>query len=1504
MKIVLMKSEKLENFVLPKNIYGNYWIFDYDNDNKKRNLVNIEGVDNKWVLKSNFEVKVYVNDTLLESVILDDYCFYKLKLGNETIILYTEPIIDNSFVKLKINKNPIYIGSNDNISYKLLKEKNLCLDYKDNYYVITDLKKTGLLYVNDIKVESSKLKYGDVIFICGLKIIVMKNYIYVNNLRNLVIYDNSFAKIEEVRTNLEIDNYDEDVNIKPIYSKDDYFYKSPRFKTISEKEKINIDAPPTKVQNREMPAIYSIGPMVTMSLTSVVFALSAINNMSKNGNLWTVIPSIVTAFAMITSCLLWPSLIKKYEKNQIIKNEKKRQQKYREYIDSKRSKINMLIKMQAQVLRDNYLSPKECSEIILNKKSTLWNREIKDDDFLSLRVGMGTRPLDVDINYREEDFMMEDDDLKTLAFELVNETRNLENVPISYSFKDKFISGIVGKEETNKDFLDMLILQLVTFYSYDEVKLVLLTNEKKSYKWDYLKDVPHIFSNDKQTRFFGTNTNSKKEISLYLERILKERESMDIYSKTDTPYKELKPYYVIISDDYDGIRSLEIVKDILSSKKNCGFSLIILDDKLSELPNECENFISVAQKTSGIFTSEVSSTTQQEFDADFIGDIDIDKCFYNLANIPVELANDESNLPKTISFLEMYNVGMVEQLNILNRYKNNDSVNNLAVPVGVDKLGELLYLDLHEKAHGPHGLIAGMTGSGKSEFIITYILSMAVNYSPNDVAFVLIDYKGGGLAGAFYNKETNLKLPHLAGTITNLDIADMNRSLVSIQSELRRRQAIFNEVRDKFLESTIDIYKYQTLFKEGKVSEPLPHLIIICDEFAELKANQPDFMDQLISTARIGRSLGVHLILATQKPSGVVNDQIWSNSKFRVCLKVQEKQDSIEMIKVPDAANIKDVGRFYLQVGYNELFILGQSAWAGAKYYPTEKLKKKIDTSINIIGDIGNIVKSIDKPRDVISSNGEEITNILKYIISSCNGVSAKKLWLDKISGIIYINDLVNKYNHIESPYNFNPIIGEYDDPSNQKQGLLSFNLSDLSSYIVYGIPGSGKELLLSTLIYSLITNHSPEEINMYIMDFGTESLKLYKDAPQVGDVISIWEDEKIDKLFQMFEKIIEERKKLFADYSGDYNGYVKNSSNKLPLILFILNNYDNFIETYENYFERLTSLVREGVKYGIVSFVTSTSPNNIRYRLKQNFKNEIVLELTNYEEYYNVFGRFDKIELSKNKGRGLIKLDEVYEFQTAYPCNEDNFGDMVRELCVSLNKKYFYKAPKIAVLPDFVGVDYIKNYIKDLSNVPVGVNKQTLDIETLNLINKGVSIITGQDINMLKPFVSGLRDTIKMISNTEVIVLDGEELLSNSYTSGYDELIDKMYSIFSKKDFTKNYVCILFGLDNIVSKLKKDTLDKFNSLLDIDNDLKNLSFIFVDAFGKLKKHEYEAWYKNNVNNNNGIWIGNGIVNQYTIMLNKITKEHRDDIPNGFGFVVRNGKTTLVKLVESGENYE
>ena len=219
-----------------------------------------------------------------------------------------------------------------------------------------------------------------------------------------------------------------------------------------------------------------------------------------------------------------------------------------------------------------------------------------------------------------------------------------------------------------------------------------------------------------------------------------------------------------------------------------------------------------------------------------------------------------AQIPESITFFEMYQVEHPEELDIAKRWKKNHAAKSLAVPLGVRAKEDYVNLNLHEKAHGPHGLVAGTTGSGKSEIIQSYILSLAVNYHPYEVAFLLIDYKGGGMAGLFRN------LPHLLGTITNLDGAQSMRAMASIKSELARRQKIFSSY------DVNHINAYHKLFQNGEAKEPLPHLFIISDEFAELKKEQPDFMTELVSAARIGRSLGVHLILATQKPTGVVDD--------------------------------------------------------------------------------------------------------------------------------------------------------------------------------------------------------------------------------------------------------------------------------------------------------------------------------------------------------------------------------------------------------------------------------------------------------------------------------------------------------------------------------------------------------------------------------------------------------------------------------------------------------
>ena len=232
-------------------------------------------------------------------------------------------------------------------------------------------------------------------------------------------------------------------------------------------------------------------------------------------------------------------------------------------------------------------------------------------------------------------------------------------------------------------------------------------------------------------------------------------------------------------------------------------------------------------------------------------------------------------------------------------------------------------------------------------------------------------------------------LPHLMGAITNLDGAASARALASIQAELKKRQAMFGQY------GVNHINGYTKLYNKGKVttdpeekaalpSRPIPHLFLISDEFAELKANEPEFMAELVSVARIGRSLGVHLILATQKPSGVVDDQIWSNSRFKLALKVANEGDSNEIIKTPDAAHIVEPGRAYLQVGNNEIYELFQSAWSGPDYDPDKTVEEKVDDRVWLINQLGQyelLTLDSDDDDEVVVDKKDDLPTELRAIV-------------------------------------------------------------------------------------------------------------------------------------------------------------------------------------------------------------------------------------------------------------------------------------------------------------------------------------------------------------------------------------------------------------------------------------------------------------------------------------------------------------------------------------------
>src|SRR5690625_4735307 len=280
------------------------------------------------------------------------------------------------------------------------------------------------------------------------------------------------------------------------------------------------------------------------------------------------------------------------------------------------------------------------------------------------------------------------------------------------------------------------------------------------------------------------------------------------------------------------------------------------------LQEHFKTVVDIKDRTTGNIILEEGELVNKRFIPDHFP-INFDKEDVSRGLAPLNHVQSLKNsIPESVTFLEMYGIEKVEELSLAQRWSQNETYKSMAVPLGLRGKDDIVALNLHEKAHGPHGLVAGTTGSGKSEIIQSYILSLAVNFHPHEVAFLLIDYKGGGMANLFKD------LPHLLGAITNLDGAQSMRALASIKAELQRRQRIFGE------HDVNHINQYQKLVKQGEAEEPMPHLFLISDEFAELKSEQPEFMKELVSTARIGRSLGIHLILATQKPSGVVDDQI------------------------------------------------------------------------------------------------------------------------------------------------------------------------------------------------------------------------------------------------------------------------------------------------------------------------------------------------------------------------------------------------------------------------------------------------------------------------------------------------------------------------------------------------------------------------------------------------------------------------------------------------------
>ncbi len=1527
MKIYISDKKNLKSYTLPSKIEDSF-VINYTSDSGVLEKITLTAEGNKWSISSSYDIKIFKNGVEVTKDFLDNYCFYQVKFSDleEMIMLYCFDIPIKYYDYDLGNKDTISLGRQSaDILYDnaYIANPHFVVSRYNNQWIFKDQNNDSIItFINNKREHSRVLSLGDVIFTNGLKIIWMDTFIRISNPANKVKTtlqpykgfammgsENKFTPVKETE------------KLITLYGDNDVFFHKPRTKNYITWMKVNISPPPPS-QKSEGPSLFlTMGTSLIMGVSSTITSVVAIFNMAKGETTaLRFITQLLICVSMILGSLLLPVIMNIYNKRRQSKLEKKRVKIYSNYLNEKKIAIEDELKKQHDILFKNNLSIDELLNIIASKNNNLiWNREIVDADFLTLRLGIGNRNALIQINTPSDEFNLDEiDKLKKESLELANHSILMENVPITISLADNKILPLIISDDFayRKQFIDGLMLQLFTYHSGMDLKIIVFTDDDNKDDWNYLKFLSHCYSKDRKVHFFATNEDEIKNISYYLEKEYIDRLENISSNKSDVDrkitieddskvYKNFDKYYLIITDQFIKINKYSIIKRILNSTMNLGFSLLFIEPTMKNIPSQSASFVEVSA-SGGSVSDKNENGASISFQPEIIK-TSILPYSSIIANIPIDTLKDAQTLPTMVTFLEMYQVGKIEQLNILNRWQKNDPVVSLHTPIGINEEGKLFELDLHEKFQGPHGLIAGATGSGKSEFIITFILSLAVNYHPYEVQFVLIDYKGGGLAGAFENRETGVKIPHLAGTITNLDTSEMNRTLVSIKSELKRRQRMFNEARDALNESTVDIYKYQRFYRDGKVSEPISHLFIISDEFAELKAQQPEFMDELISTSRIGRSLGVHLILATQKPSGVVNDQIWSNSRFKVCLKVQTAEDSMELLKRKEAASIKETGRFYLQVGYNESFELGQSAWAGAKYIPTDRIIKNINDSIDFITNTGEVIKNINETAKTEQSQqlGDQLTNIVKtlYNLAIRENITFKQLWLPSIPPEIYLSNLFEKYNYNATPYIIDPLIGEYDVPANQYQNKLTIDLTHNGNLLIYGIAGSGKENLITTLIYSICLYHSPDEVNFYILDFGAEILKIFSSMPHVGDVVLSDDKEKIKSCFLMLEREMNRRKELFSEYGGSYVSYIQQSKEKLPLIVTVLNGYEAFMENCGQFNDYLSHLLRECNKYGIVFIMTAVASNSVNNRIAQSFTNRIALQLSDNFDYVYLLGAPHGLTPAKYFGRGIVAMNgTAFEFQSALIYIKNQINDTIKNTIEQLKQSYPNKASHIPIIPKVVNSDTMLPYVETIWNVPIGINTYTGEVERYNFASKKITMVLGKSTIITTGFLTNLVSILSSIPDIRLKIFDfsGSLSPSNEYDYFNGDFTKNISNINkAEKDSKLRSIYLMVGISYIYDKVLDEGLKELSKIFNSIDKFENSHFIFVDNYPSYRKITKEAWYDSAVDKENSIWVGQGIELQNVISINKLSKSDINDVANGTLFRISNGNYQVVKGLDN-----
>ena len=1051
------------------------------------------------------------------------------------------------------------------------------------------------------------------------------------------------------------------------------FNRSPRIDVYFVGEELEAPEPPEPARAQRIPFIPALAPLV---MGGVMYLIT--------GSKYSVI------FMMLSPVMLLGNY---FENRRVTKRAYKQDvEMFEQSLAALVAKLRVLQDEERAVRRQEHPSASEVVEAVRDLSPLMWTRRPEHASFLALRLGLGTQPSRTTVkmpSVRKSPIeFVEQLDQTVLPFATV------DNVPVVCDLATGGALGISGPGEVRNGVAASIIAQLVGLHSPAELAIVAIASVHTSQTWEWIKWLPHV-----ESEYSPIKGSALANTAGLVGSLVGELSDL-IGQRSEDDGASFPKVVVLVEDDGPFVRSSLV--QLAEAGAAHGIYVVWLGESTPALPAVCRTFLELEPSSFGAATGKVIEMERvQPVVIETLDRTGVDWFGRRLAPIydASSAVDSESNVPGSVAFVSEAGLDLVSDPSfIIDRWTESNSLRTLDGPKKTLKRDntlralvgrtstDALYLDL--RTQGPHALVGGTTGAGKSEFLQTWVMAMAAAHSPQRVNFLFVDYKGGA---AFADC---IALPHSVGLVTDLSPHLVQRALLSLNAELRHREHILNEKKAKDL---LELERRQD-------PETPPSLVIVVDEFAALVQEVPEFVDGVVNVAQRGRSLGLHLILATQRPAGVIKGNLRANTNLRVALRMADADDSTDVIGNAQAAGFDPglPGRGVAKTGPGRLSLF-QTGYVGGI---TTGVGPAAKISIRDLefGDGNEWDPPASRQRDEVDTDGipSDIARIVTTVRAANEqlGLEApRRPWLPELSELYDLAGLPTR--RVDSEL----VFGVLDQPESQSQGTVAFHPDIDGSMVVYGTGGAGKSTALRSIAVAAGLSARGGPCQVFGVDFGSRGLSMLDVLPHVGSIIVGDDVERVARLFRQLRQTLDQRAERYSSINAgtieEYRRLAKAPDE--PRILLLLDGYPAFRSAFEVgqngwLIDTLQSLAGDGRPLGIHVVLTADRPGSVQASLASSVQKRLVMRLASDSDASAVEG-VPRGGFGENSppGRAFLDGQEVQVAVFGGSAEPTGQARALEKLAGSMVRAGAKAAPPIAVLPELVSLADLPAVADDL---------------------------------------------------------------------------------------------------------------------------------------------------------------------------------------------------------------